>query len=40
MKKNYETPIVEVMHFDAESVIMNGSEVTGTVEGPGTEYPD
>ena len=35
MQKNYETPIVEVMHFDAENVIMNGSEVSGSVQGPG-----
>ena len=40
MQKNYETPIVEVMHFDAENVIMNGSEVSGSVQGPGVEYPD
>lgn len=40
MQKNYETPIVEVMHFDAENVIMNGSEVSGSVQGPGAEYPD
>ena len=40
MKQYYVTPIVEVMHFDAESVIMNGSGVSGSVQGPGTEYPD
>ena len=40
MKKNYETPIVEVMHFDADSVIMNGSGVSGSVQGPEAEYPD
>ena len=40
MKKFYETPFMEVMHFDAESVIMNGSGVAGTVQGPGAEYPD
>ena len=40
MKNNYQTPMVEIMHFDAESVIMNGSEVSGSVQGPGAEYPD
>ena len=40
MKKNYETPVVKIMHFNADSVIMNGSGVAGTVQGPGAEYPD
>ena len=40
MKKNYQEPMVKVMHFDAESIIMNGSGVSGTVQGPGAEYPD
>lgn len=40
IEQNLQSPIVKVMHFDAENVIMNGSGVAGTVQGPDAEYPD